>query len=79
MLSSHIKIHQHIYLDLFYTMLDLCIFLSSFKQCYFLFITNMLLSTLQDVWITCEFVSAVWTLVLTAPIHCRGFIDEQAM
>ncbi len=27
------------------------------------------------VWITCElFLSAVWTLTLTAPIHCRGSI-----
>ncbi len=23
------------------------------------------------------FLSAIWTLILTAPIHCRGFIDEQ--
>ncbi len=25
------------------------------------------------------FLSAVWTLILTAPIHCRGSIAEQAM
>ncbi len=25
------------------------------------------------------FLSAVWTLILTAPIHCRGFIGEQVM
>ncbi len=25
------------------------------------------------------FLSAVWTLILTAPIHCRGSIDEQVM
>ncbi len=25
------------------------------------------------------FLSAVWTLILTAPIHCRGFIGEQVI
>ncbi len=25
------------------------------------------------------FLSAVWTLILTAPIHCRGFIAETLM
>jgi len=25
------------------------------------------------------FLSAVWTLILTAPIHCRGAISEQVM
>ncbi len=25
------------------------------------------------------FLSAVWTLILTAPIHCRGYIGEQVM
>ncbi len=29
------------------------------------------------VWIIEMFLSAVWTLILTAPIHCRGFIGEQ--
>ncbi len=27
----------------------------------------------------CVFLSAVWTLILTAPIHCRGSIAEQVM
>ncbi len=27
----------------------------------------------------CDVLSAVWTLILTAPIHCKGFIDEQVM
>ncbi len=34
------------------------------------------------VWITCGllmFLSAVWTLILTAPIHCRASIGEQVM
>ncbi len=26
-----------------------------------------------------EDLSAVWTLILMAPIHCRGFIGEQVM
>ncbi len=28
-------------------------------------------------WIIVMFLSAVWTLILTAPIHCRGSIGEQ--
>ncbi len=31
------------------------------------------------VWIIMMFLSAVWTLILTAPIHCRISIDEQVM
>ncbi len=31
------------------------------------------------VWIIVMFLSAVWTLILTAPIHCRGSIGEQVM
>ncbi len=30
-------------------------------------------------WITVMFLSAVWTLILTAPIHCKGSICEQVM
>ncbi len=51
-----------------------------------LFITNMQLFTSQDinwwtgvVWIIVMVLSAVWTLILTAPIHCRGSIGEQVM
>ncbi len=43
-----------------------------------LFLTNMQLLASQDVnwwsgvvWIIVMFLSAVWTLILTAPIHCR--------
>ncbi len=50
-----------------------------------LFITNMQLLTSQDinwwtgvVWIM-MFLSTVWTLILMAPIHCRGSIGEQVM
>ncbi len=30
-------------------------------------------------WIIVMFLSSVWTLILTAPIHCRGSIGEQVM
>ncbi len=30
-------------------------------------------------WIIVMFLSAVWTLILTAPIHCRGSIAEQVI
>ncbi len=30
-------------------------------------------------WILVMFLSAVWTLILTAPIHSRGSIGEQVM
>ncbi len=32
-----------------------------------------------SLWIIVMFLSAVWTLILTAPIHCRGSIAEQVM
>ncbi len=50
------------------------------------FLTNMQLMTTQDinwwagvVWITVMFISTVYTLILTAPIHCRGSIGEQVL
>ncbi len=40
----------------------------------------LLHKTLMDyLWIIVMFLSAVWTLILTAPIHCRGSIGEQVM
>ncbi len=55
----------------------------SLKLMINLFFTNMHLFTLQDinwwtgvVWIIVIFLSAVWTLILTAPIHSIG---EQVM
>ncbi len=30
-------------------------------------------------WLIVMFLSVVWTLILTAPIHCRGFIAEQVI
>ncbi len=51
-----------------------------------LFFTNTKLFTSQDVifwggvvWITCGFLSAVWTLILMALIHFRGSNDEQVI
>ncbi len=43
---------------------------------------KMLTNELQScglLWIIVMFVSAVWALILTAPIHCRGSIGEQEM
>ncbi len=43
-----------------------------------LLITNsQLVDYTRYLWIIVMFISAVWTLFLTAPIHCRGSIDEQ--
>ncbi len=36
-------------------------------------------SGVDYLWIIEIFLSAVWTLILTAPIHCRGSIAEQVM
>ncbi len=51
-----------------------------------LFLTNTQLLASEDinwwsgvVWIIVMFLSAVWTLILTAPIHCRASIGEQVM
>ncbi len=52
-----------------------------------LFLTNTQLFTSQDnkqwtavVWIACDVIfSAVWTLTLTAPNHCKGSIGELVM
>ncbi len=52
------------------------------------FITDSfsLQKSLTDGLLTCRllvdyvmFLSAVWTFILTAPIHCRGSIDDQVM
>ncbi len=36
-------------------------------------------SRVDDLWIIVMFLSVVWTLILTAPIHCRGSTGEQVM
>ncbi len=57
----------------------------------YLFIANMHIFTSQDktiidglrcveyLWIIVMFLSAVWTLILTAPIHFIGAISEQVI
>ncbi len=48
-----------------------------FIQTYSFLLHNMLIDGLE--WIIVMFLSAVWTLILTAPIHCRGSIGELVM
>jgi len=36
-------------------------------------------SGVDYLWIIVMFLSAVWTLILMAPIHCGETIDEQGM
>ncbi len=36
-------------------------------------------SGVEYLWIIVMFLSTVWTLILTAPIHCRASIGEQVM
>ncbi len=57
-----------------------CRSLSSDKQvlCHRL-ILNDVLECVDFLWIIVMFLSTVWTLILTAPIHCRGSIGEQVM
>ncbi len=43
------------------------------------FSLHKMLTDVVFLWIIVMFLSAVWTLILTAPIHCRGFIGEQEM
>ncbi len=45
-----------------------------FTRCYL-----MDWSGVDYLWIIVMFLSAVWTLILTAPIHCRASIGEQIM
>ncbi len=40
---------------------------------------KMLIDGLEWCWLVVEYYIAVWTLILTAPIHCRGSIGEQVM
>jgi len=55
-------------------------FVSS-KLTAFLFTTHYLMnwSNVHYLWIIVMFLSAIWTLILTAPIHCRGSIYEQVV
>ncbi len=49
---------------------------SSLEQIWWNVALNIALNYL---WIIVMYLSAVWTLILTAPIHCRGSIGEQVM
>ncbi len=48
-----------------------CSFWTQLISCYL-----MDWSGVDYLWIIVMFLSAVWTLILTAPIHCRGCIGE---
>ncbi len=54
-----------------------------FKQCNYGFVSykhkTLIDGHVDYLWIMVMFLSAVWTLILTAPIHCRGSIGEQVM
>ncbi len=50
----------------------------SYKHAAFHFTINKLMDW-SGVWIIVMFLLAVLTLILTAPIHCRGSIGEQVM
>ncbi len=48
------------------------------------FLTNIISQdmnywTVDYLWIIVMFLSAVWTLIQTAPIHCRGSTGEQVI
>ncbi len=51
-----------------------CSFWTQLISCYL-----MDWSGVDYLWIIVMFLSAVWTLILTAPIHCRGCIGERVM
>ncbi len=38
---------------------------------------SLYIMLIDGLWIIVMFLSAVWTLILMAHIHCRGFIGEQ--
>ncbi len=55
---------------------SLCIVVYVTNKTWNLKLENLKLETL---WIIVIFLSALWTLFLTAPIHCRGSIGEKVM
>ncbi len=66
------------------TLLEIMDFFFNQKQWFWVKMSYKHILSSQDViwwtgvvWIIVMFLSAVWTLILTAPIHCRGSIDEQ--
>ncbi len=91
LLVSHIKILPYISLELFLddacsVQISLLIQTALFhlndgfvSYKHIAFSVHMMLLMTGVVWIIVMFLSALWTLILTAPIHCRGSIAEQVM
>ncbi len=52
---------------------------NSFLQKHIFFLQDLNWLTWVDYLLIVMIVSAIWTLILTAPIHCKGSIDEQIM
>ncbi len=75
---SHIKIQPHICLEPFWTVLvcKRCLICAHFSPDSDQ--NTFSLEELQYYGLV-MFLSAVWTLILTAPIHCRASIAEQVM
>ncbi len=53
--------------------------LVSYKHILYLFTSQDINWWAGEVWIIAMFLSALWSLILMAPIHCRGSISEQVM
>ncbi len=89
--TFHFKIHQHICFGLFSIVngawsVHISLLIQTRPFFHLFYLKNMQLFTSQDVdwwtgvaWIIVMFLSSVWTLSLTAPIHCRGFTKMQVM
>ncbi len=52
---------------------------NSFLQKHSFLLQDLNWLTWVDYLLIVMIVSAIWTLILTAPIHCKGSIDEQIM
>ncbi len=115
MLSSHMKMHQHICFKLFWFVnaawpVQISLLIQTrplyhwrkqyfgwrtrilarsnglklkmswwicFRFCLLKMLTDVDIMLTGVVWIIVMFLSAVWTLILTAPIHCRASICEK--
>ncbi len=52
---------------------------NSFLQKHSFLLQDLNWLTWIDYLLIVMIVSAIWTLILTAPIHCKGSIEEQIM
>ncbi len=52
---------------------------SAKKSGFSFLLHKALIDGLDYLWIIVMCLSAVWTLILTAPIHCRGSYGQQIM